>query len=607
MAWGTSAWGGGGGGTGPWGACIPGGPDLTLPTISLQSPAPTSTVSNNTNIAFRISDDVGVDFNTIVVKVTVGVTTYTAFSDGVFDPLFNGVQNFLSANATNGFDFIIQPSIVWAAGSTVSVTVVAGDTSCNLVTTSWSFQIEETESVCCGPINFIDVPYLGGWGDHEWGTSYWGGGLTVSLPVDGGGVPLIGSITPNQGFTTGGDNFTIIGSNLASFFFNDRFSDAIVGFLWYQMGGLITEGPIGFNGSLHCKTVGFNSYSGVVANYLKPNGDFHVALDFLVKTPFLTKKPPVEVVLAAVEAFVDDGNRIRFSYVAKGSTSILRMEVWKTGILRHIKEKQLSTFSGNLGIMRYYDSIHSDEKVAFWFNGNKIFDCFDGPVGTLQIRFFTYNNNSSYELETWFDNFISHTVIVFTGPFGSDVVTNVVEVNTNRVRGKTPATVENWAGDVNIRVTNGSGSGCVGTCYASVTPYVPASPSDWESPAPTTVEEAMLRIQLELLDHFDGTVSTLGVCSNLVDLAADLALHIDFAVSPTLDDISHKLFLHTEHPIGHPDVLSSGGCFQYEYPPGYIVGRSQPFRPTLREVSICNDEALRNPGPNIGLGLRVEY
>jgi hypothetical protein len=611
MAWGTSAWGGGGGGTGPWGACIPGGPDLTAPTVTLQNPASGAVdVANDTPIAFRISDDIGVDFSSIVVTLTVGSVVYVAFTNGQFAPAFNGPASFLSANTSNGFDFIIDSSIVWPADSGVSVAVTVGDSSCNLTTVSWTFQVSAGTIICCGPVETVPASFTGGWGNNSWGSSYWGGGLTIDTPVDGGGVPLFGSITPNSGFTTGGDAFTITGTNIASFFFNDTFSAGLISYLWSTMSGVTVEGPLGFNGTVQAETVGYDVYSGLIANFLKPNGDFHVTVDFNVLTPFLTTKPITEVTLAAIEAAIDNGNFIRFSYLMRGSlatTGVLRMEVWKSGILRHVNEQNSSTFSGNFGVMRYFDTETGDNKAAFWLNGNKIYDTYDCPASSMTIRFYNYNNQSNYDVKTQFDNFISHTVVSFTGPFGTDVATNVVEVTNERVRGTTPPTVDDWAGDVTIRVTNGSGSGCAATCYASVTPYVPATPSDWVVPIPTTAEEAMLRIQLTLLDHFDGTVSSLGVCGDVADLAADLAIHLGVSVSPTLDDESHKLAVHLEQPIGHPEVLATGSCFIYQFPPGYVVGRSQPFRPTQKEVSLTNDPVLRNPTANIGLGLRVQY
>ena len=610
MAFGISAWGGGGGGLGPWGGCVPGLTAGTHPTISLQSPAPNATgVLSTADIAFRVSDDVGVDFGTIKINIQVGSIDQTVFVNGSFLPGFMGPNTFVSANNSNGFDFIIDTATPWVAGSQVTVTVSVGDESCNVTTVSWKFSVAQDVAVCCQPFSSLTIQHLGGWGDHEWGSSYWGGGLNESITIDvGGGIPVFDSISPSTGLTTGGTQFVIIGTNLSTTFFNDNFMSGKIGPLWDLMGGSITEGPIGFDGHLDCNNNGsYQTYCGLIAKLLKPFGDFHVEVSYQVKSDFKTNKAPVEVTLAAIEAAFDSGNFIRFSHVAKGGTSLLRAEVWKSGTLRHIQESPTAALSGTLGIMRYYDSVSADNRAGFWYNGVEVFDTHDCPDAQMTIRFFTFNSTSNYSIDTWFDTFISHTVVTFTGQFGAAPARGVIEASSGRIRGITPPTQENWAGAVSLRITNGSGSGCSGVCFSSVTPYTPATPSDWQAPAPTTVEDALHRLQLTTLDHFPGVSIAMGACGGEFELAADLALHMNISVSPTLDDMSHKLAEHIQQPIGHPNSLVASGCFVYEYPAGFVVGRQVPFRPTPKEASFLNDPALRNPGPNVGHNLKKQY
>jgi hypothetical protein len=138
MAWGLW-W-----GSGPWGACIGGGPDSTPPTISLQNPAPGAAfVPSSAPFSFRLSDDLsGVDLGSVVITVKQGsMPAKRAFQNGWFLPPFKGPKAFVGANLTNGFDFILDPVFAWISGAPITITVTATDAQCNAATFTWEFQI----------------------------------------------------------------------------------------------------------------------------------------------------------------------------------------------------------------------------------------------------------------------------------------------------------------------------------------------------------------------------------------------------------------------------------------------------------------------------------
>ena len=521
MSWGYGWW-----GFGAWGTCTPSGPDTDPPVISDQDPVPGAvSVPNNAKIVFRLSDGAppdaehtGIDFSSIRVLIAQGGMPAVAFETGVFKLGYTGPASFVGANADGGFDFIIDPSVPWVIGATISIYVECVDGNCNFASFNWAFSVGVCITEPCAPITSLVMPSVGGWGSGPWGTIPWGGGGPGTLiPITGGGVPVIASFSPPVGTTLGNDDFVITGTDLACFAFNDIFSDATVDpLLWWVMGaGSTVEAPFGLGGTLQCSvpaTAG--TIAGVLGQVLHLKTDFHVEVEYVVKTPFTTVKPSTEVVLAALRAEFDAGNFIQLSYVMKGPTAVagtIRCEVWKLGVLMHTSEVDTTAAAGKFGVMRYYDPVYNDNKAAFWWNGNKLLDVFDCPACTMTVSFFVKNNSAAYAVETWFDNFVSHSVVAFIGPAGTDVATNVIEVSELKLRGKTPPTLGSWAGPVAVRVTNGSGNGCDGECQS---------------------------------------------------------------------------------------------CFVYQFPEAFVVGRTEPFRPTRKELSIVDDLTLRNPGPNIGHGLR---
>jgi hypothetical protein len=131
-------------GSGPWGACTKGGPDLLPPTISLESPAPGSSyVPFDVPISLRLNDDLsGVDLGSVRITVQQGsMPVQVMFQNGLISPAFRGPGCLVQGNLTNGFDFILVPVSPWISGATVTVTVTASDAQCNSATFSWSFQM----------------------------------------------------------------------------------------------------------------------------------------------------------------------------------------------------------------------------------------------------------------------------------------------------------------------------------------------------------------------------------------------------------------------------------------------------------------------------------
>jgi hypothetical protein len=372
----------------------------------------------------------------------------------------------------------------------------------------------------CDPITTYTAQVLSQWGLGQWGLNTWGGTGTYTFTVVGAGAPNPTSVDPNVGSTLGGDQVAIAGTDLATDFFNDTFSDGILNtVLWGQLGiNPVVEGPLGPSGMLSVDTgVLPGSFSGLESIALRLLGDFYDQIGFSVTTQFLKNKPSSEVALAVLEAKEDDGNLIRMSYIVSGpsaSGGTIKCEVWKSGTLRHIFTQPYSGAEGTLGIMRFQDTVENDNRAAFWLNGNKIFQSFDAPDCDLTLRFYAYNGASPYQVQTSFDNFVAKSVVLFRGPGGVQPAAGVTEVSEFRLRVLTPPTTNEWAGLVDILVTNGSATCCRG-------------------------------------------------------------------------------------------VLSN--AFTYQFPEAFVVGRSQPFRPTDKELSLTNDPVLRNIGPNVGNGLRKQF
>jgi hypothetical protein len=493
---------------------------VSTPTISLQSPAPgASGVSANALVSFRLQDaGLGVDLTTVRVVIRQGDVAWVAFEASAFVAPCNGPGSVVTP-VGSGFDLAVDNVNAFWQG-TVQVEVEAENLDASgTLTTSWSFAIAACVPEGCTPLTELEVAVEGPWGLGAWGEMPWGGAGTYTFAIAGGGAPLFGAVGPVSGLTTGGTDFVLTGTNLACFAFNDRFHNAVVDpVLWAVIGGgTVSEGPFGFTGRLKVATgAAAGQYAGVYGLALTPRGDFHLEVEAEVKTPFLVQaqKPPSEVVLAALEARIDDGNRLVLSYVMTGptaTTGTLRCEVWKYGVRVHVHERALSASVVRLGLMRYSDPVFNDQKAVFWLNGTKVFEAFDAPACTCAVRLYALNKAAAYNVETWFGAFVSHSVVVFVTPNGCDVATNLIEVTTGRIRGKSPPSVGNWAGATTLRITNGSGNGCA-----------------------VEAEEA----------------------------------------------------------------------WGYTFPEAFVVGRSQPYRPTQREVSFTNDSTLRNPGPNLGLNQR---
>lgn len=466
MSWGQ-LW-----GMGPWGGCVA-GPDTTPPTVTLVSPLDGALgVDPLDPIKIRILDDSGVEPASVVITLTVGVVTYICFANGGIKPDFKGPDAFQSAilvGTDSGLDIILSPTAPMPVG-TVTLRVQAVDTFCNEVDQSFSFSNSCVAEECL-PIDTLPNLNVAPWGGEPWGGGPWGGGFgpDALLPVPGGGSPDVAADQPLlSGSTLGGDSFTLIGTNLACFFFNDIFRDgAIDNTLWFPLGmvGATTEGPAGPTGRLHLRAPALaGQYAGVYAKTLKHKSDLHVEVRAEILTQYLITKPSNGVVLIALEARLDEGNRLLMQIEMAGPTAlsaVLRCQVWKFGVLMHEHKENRNLADLRLGIARYYDSVFQDNRAAFFLNGTLVYESFDAPSCTLTSRVFSYTGAAAYAIAVDLRSFTSHSVVVFTGPNGADIARNPVEVTTGRIRGTTPPTRGNWAGPVTLWITNGSGNGCV--------------------------------------------------------------------------------------------------------------------------------------------------
>lgn len=436
-----------------------------------------------TNISLRILDaDSGVDFSSIRILVIVGAVVLVAFDGGSWGPNFGGGASFYSpivVAGQHGFDFILDPTGPLPVGLT-TVVVQARDAACNALEASFSFTSECIPEGCT-VLSPLPPSVPAGWGGGPWGGGPWGGASGGGLvPLVGAGTPVVVSVEPPTGVTLGGTPFVLIGTDLATFNFNDHFSDGFVSAaLWSKLGPALatTEGPIGPAGKLHVVLPASPGLGGgVEAKALRLRADFHIEVTVTILTPYLNPKPAGEVVLACIEAKLDDGNLLRLSLIMPGPTApsaIMKAEVWKFGNLMHVfsEDRNLSTFT--FGVSRFFDPVFNDNKAAFYVNGSLFAEFFDAPACTLVPRLYTWNKSSPTSLQVDYDNFLSHSVVVFVGPNGAAEALAPLEITPERIRGLTPPTLGQWAGLVYLRVSNGSGNGCVAITDTLFTYFYP--------------------------------------------------------------------------------------------------------------------------------------
>lgn len=131
--------------------------DGEAPFLSNQSPAPNTSTTNNTSIAFSIED------RTTAVEITS--TTIYVNNDVAFRGGFEGWSNNYKGNIVISYrtlNFTIKPPTVFSLGDVVSVRVVASDLLGNQLDTTYYYIIGTDE-------------ITEGWGGDEWGFSGWGG------------------------------------------------------------------------------------------------------------------------------------------------------------------------------------------------------------------------------------------------------------------------------------------------------------------------------------------------------------------------------------------------------------------------------------------------
>jgi len=129
----TGAWGAAGGETGVWGAVA------VEPWIEIISPLQGAVdVPLDATIQFATHDDTGTD----ITGIKVYVNSTLVFSDGVWLAGW-GDNSSYAANATNGFDFIVQQRNGWTYGDVINVGVRVENTSGKFATIGWIFTVVE--------------------------------------------------------------------------------------------------------------------------------------------------------------------------------------------------------------------------------------------------------------------------------------------------------------------------------------------------------------------------------------------------------------------------------------------------------------------------------
>lgn len=496
-------------------ALLIGGP--VLPTIDACATALAGFLGASVAHAWSSAFCTGVDLASLRVRVLQGMLITTLVDMGAIDPvLVDTTASYALANPEGGYDVLLTPALpLFIAGCVATVEVDVVDNACNAVTLSWTYVVHDCTPSSCTPfVNYADGAVPSYWGDG-WTSVAWIGPGAYVFPVVGAGTPTVSLFTPATGTTLGGTDFTIDGTDLCCTFFNDAFNNAVLNpVLWSTIlvgvGAAVTEAPYGTSQLAFSVPALAASEAIIEANALTLIGTFHVEIDYAVQTDFLTSPSGAEVQLVVLETYYNAGNYLRLAFIDRPVLGgVLRCEVWKAGVQKHIYEQDNSSGSGRLGIIRYYDAAFAAWRAAFFWNGAKIFESWDCPECDFITRFGVRNLTLPYAISTYVTRFISHPVVTFGCPAGSDVGTDPVEVADIRIRGKTPPSIGSWAGTVTVTVTNGSGNGCLGR-----------------------------------------------------------------------------------------------SAFAYTFDDAFVVGRSEPHRPTRRELSVVNDEAMRNPSLDIGHALR---
>lgn len=129
--------------------------DATAPFVGNQNPAPGATaIPQNNNITFRVDDAASsVVLGSINVTVNEGSGPVSAVSAGVIQSPYDGGASSVTP-ASNGFDFILDPTGLLAPSATITVSVSAQDTAGNaLVSSSYSFTTGDQSAPSVTPVD----------------------------------------------------------------------------------------------------------------------------------------------------------------------------------------------------------------------------------------------------------------------------------------------------------------------------------------------------------------------------------------------------------------------------------------------------------------------
>jgi len=161
--------------------------DTTAPFLTNQSPAENATnVVLDTNISFSINDNTsGVTRNSI----NCTVNSVDAIVNGVVQTAFNGSGAGITANASRGYDIVLNPTTDYTNGQTITIVVSAKDNSENTMTSTYSFTTIA---------NVIE--------SYTWDNSWWSSDVDgTSWPARTGGQDLtFRTATPTAGISTSG-------------------------------------------------------------------------------------------------------------------------------------------------------------------------------------------------------------------------------------------------------------------------------------------------------------------------------------------------------------------------------------------------------------------
>lgn len=248
-------------------------------------------------------------------------------------------------------------------------------------------------------------------------------------------------IDPTSGPVSGGTPVIIAGASFLETSCDDPFDGVTINpALWtVAVNGAASAATEG-NGRLHL------SAGPVAGNYARVTsidvvGDTDIEVDFFVVTPVLSLPPLADVELATLMLRVDDNNYARISRKA-GPTFGHRYEA--VVVVGGVTIESASLLSGDLeGSLRI---IRHDDAVYLLAGRQEVLRRTEFSMADAGARIAVQNLTANYAIQSDFDNFFVHTMVLF----GTEPMLDAVVPSPDRITGTTPPGVDVGTVDIHF-------------------------------------------------------------------------------------------------------------------------------------------------------------